>query len=225
MCETAAEGILEALRRSEGAPVVACGSLYMMGEIRDAFPKAKKKFLRKKVIAARNALTPEQHAAADQAIAERIAESELYKNARTILSFAAMPGEVDLSPLHAMAARDGKRILFPRVISKTEMAAYDPAEDGWTTGAFGIREPDPERSRLAEPEELDLVLCPCSGFDESGKRLGMGGGYYDRYLPRCTAARIAAVAYEVQKLPALDTEPWDRPMECVFTEAARYPLA
>ncbi len=216
-CGTAGEGILAALNEADGAPVVACGSLYMMGEIRAAFPKAKKKFLRKKVIAARKALTPGEHAAADEAIVRRIAESELYQNARTILIYAAMPGEVDLSPLREIARRDGKRLAFPRVVSKTEMIALEPREDAWTVGSFDIREPDPERAAVVPPEELDLVLCPCSGFDENANRLGMGGGYYDRYLLRCVNARVAAVAYEVQKLPALDTEPWDRPMERIFT--------
>ncbi len=36
-CDTAAEGVLRALEESGGeTPVVACGSLYLMGEIREA---------------------------------------------------------------------------------------------------------------------------------------------------------------------------------------------
>lgn len=224
-CGSAADGIVTALRQADGAPVVACGSLYMMGDIRAAFPQAKKQFLRKKVIAARRSLTPEEHAAADRAIVERICQSELYQNARIILSYSGVEGEVNLGSLLDRARLDGKRVAYPRVISRTEMIALFPAgEEDWTTGSFGIREPDPAKCEAVAPEDLDLILCPCSGFDEDGKRLGMGGGYYDRYLPRCKNARVIAVAYEVQKLPELETEPWDLPMEHVFTEAAQYPV-
>ncbi len=47
----------------------------------------------------------------------------------------------------------------------------------------------------------------------------MGGGYYDRFLPRCERAVIAAVAYELQRVDELETEPWDVAMDLVFTEA------
>ena len=79
-----------------------------------------------------------------------------------------------------------------------EQKAYVPG--AWKTGAFGILEPDPARSELVPPEEIDLVLCPCAGFDGDGNRVGMGAGYYDRYLPRCSNAAIYAVAFEAQRL-------------------------
>ena len=72
------------------------------------------------------------------------------------------------------------------------------------------------------PEEIDLVICPCTVFDEAGGRMGMGAGFYDRYLPRCVNARIAAVAFEAQKADCVPMEAWDRPMDLVFTEKAVY---
>ena len=72
------------------------------------------------------------------------------------------------------------------------------------------------------PEEIDLVVCPCSGFDEDRNRLGMGGGFYDRYLPKCEKAAKIAVAFEAQKIPEVPMDEWDIPVEAVFTERARY---
>jgi len=46
----------------------------------------------------------------------------------------------------------------------------------------------------------------------------MGGGYYDRFLPRCEKAVVAAVAYELQRVDELEAEPWDVAMDVVFTE-------
>jgi len=52
--------------------------------------------------------------------------------------------------------------------------------------------------------------------------MGMGGGYYDRYLPRCVNAVITAVAFEAQKSDKIAMEPWDEPVQGVFTEERTY---
>ena len=56
-----------------------------------------------------------------------------------------------------------------------------------------------------QPEQLDLVLVPCTAFDAGCYRVGMGKGYYDRYLPYCTRAVKIGIALEVQRVPA---PPW-----------------
>ena len=85
-------------------------------------------------------------------------------------------------------------------------------------GPFGIPEPDPEYSEAVAPEEIDLVLCPCSAFDRGRRRLGMGGGYYDRFLGKCVHADIFAVAFAVQEADEVPTEAFDRKMDKVITE-------
>ena len=50
----------------------------------------------------------------------------------------------------------------------------------------------------------------------------MGAGYYDRYLPKCTKACVAAVAFEEQKAVRIPVAPWDYPMEYIFTEQTTY---
>lgn len=108
---------------------------------------------------------------------------------------------------------------FPYCISGTEMIALEPlGPESWEKGCYGIWAPVPSRSRIIQPDQLELVLCPCTAFDGRGHRLGMGGGYYDRFLPRCERAVIAAVAYELQRVDELETEPWDVAMDLVFTE-------
>ena len=92
----------------------------------------------------------------------------------------------------------------------------------WRAGAFGIHEPDPEQSETVPPEEIDLVLAPCAGFDEAGRRVGMGAGYYDRYLPRCRNAAVFAAAFEAQKLEKVFTEQSDRAMDGAVTEEEVY---
>lgn len=171
---------------------------------------------RKAGIAARNSLSMEEVRSRSQRIAEAIAASELWRNAATILSYRAVGHEVDLSALESYARRDGKRICYPLCTAPGQMIALLPlGEDSWHKGSFGITEPLREKSVEIAPEELDLVLCPCTAYDSENHRMGMGGGYYDRYLPRCSRARIAAVAFSVQECEQLDTEPWDVGMEVI----------
>ena len=54
-------------------------------------------------------------------------------------------------------------------------------------------------------------------------RMGMGAGYYDRFLPKCTRADIVGVAFEAQKAEVLPADPWDRPMDIIYTEKRSYP--
>ena len=208
------EGIRLALQA--GGPVVAFGSLYLAGAIRSAFPKAIKRHQRKAAIAGREGLSPAERAARSEAICAQIRGTEAYRRAKTVLVYSAVGAEVDLSGLLS----DAKRFCFPCCVSKAEMEAMLPG--GWKTGAFGIREPDPARSELIDPAEIDLVLAPCAGFDEDGNRVGMGAGYYDRYLPQCVNAKVIAVAFEAQKLEAVFTGKYDRTMDYIVTEERVY---
>ena len=168
----------------------------------------------------RKAIDPEQRTLWDSRIVHNIVDNSTYQNAQILMSYCAMGGEVDLQSLHQLAHQQGKRVAFPYCTSGTEMIALEPlGPESWEKGCYGIWAPVPSRSRIIQPDQLELVLCPCTAFDGLGHRLGMGGGYYDRFLPRCERAIIAAVAYELQRVDELETEPWDVAMDFVFTEA------
>lgn len=135
-----------------------------------------------------------------------------------------MRGEADLRELNELAARQGKRMIYPYCISATEMIALSPrGPESWSVGHSGILEPIPEKSDVVSPTDIDLVLCPCTAFDSAGNRMGMGAGYYDCYLEKCVGIVAAAVAFECQKLSRVSVAPWDKPIQKIFTEAATYP--
>lgn len=183
-----------------------------------------RKELRSKIRAelkqARNRLSPAEREERSARAVERLTRSEAFQKAKTVMIYDHVGGELSLDSLLTHPASAGKRFCYPLCTSRTEMIAMIPG--AWQIGAYGIREPVRERSEELQPQEIDLVVCPGTGFDPACNRMGMGGGYYDRYLPRCKNARIVMVAFEVQKVPSLPVDPWDRPVEMVFTEEAVY---
>ena len=84
---------------------------------------------------------------------------------------------------------------------------------------FGIAEP-PASNPHIQPEDIDAVLAPLVAFDDQGHRLGMGGGYYDRFLPRLNAGTpLIGVAFACQQYEQpLPREAWDVPLHAVVTE-------
>lgn len=179
--------------------------------------------LRKAGRAAREALTPEENAEKSQVIIEKILASPEYAEAKNILVYSAMKGEVSLEGLKEPAGADGKVLAYPLVLSANEMTALVPVtEDDWTEGFHGIMEPRRETCTEIKPEDFDLVICPCTVFDENLGRMGMGAGYYDRFLTRCVNAKITAAAFECQKAESVMPEEWDIPMQKIFTEDKVY---
>ncbi|MBH24419.1 MAG: 5-formyltetrahydrofolate cyclo-ligase [Myxococcales bacterium] len=94
-------------------------------------------------------------------------------------------------------------------------AARDAIARTMIAGAYGILEPS--GAEIA-PEQLDLIVLPGLGFDRQGRRLGYGGGFYDRFLAR-VGARVftVGVGFDSQLLERLPTDPHDQPVHTVVT--------
>lgn len=73
---------------------------------------------------------------------------------------------------------------------------------------------------------IGLMLLPLTAFDLQGRRLGMGGGYYDRYIPAlrpdCT---LTGLAWDFQLANEVPSEPWDRRLDEVITPAREFVFA
>ncbi|MCR4712324.1 MAG: 5-formyltetrahydrofolate cyclo-ligase [Clostridia bacterium] len=210
----------------DGGAVIAFGSLYLAGAVRTEFRASYRRFMRSCLIKAREAQTEEERETRSQAISRLISAMPEYERAQTVMIYKWTRGEVRLDLLEEInrEAALPKRFLYPLCLDEGEMIAIEPGsgEDAWKDGAFGIREPLAEKGHIVPPEEIDLVICPMSGFDERGNRIGMGGGFYDRYLPKCARADVVAVAYEVQKVTEIPTEDHDVAMPAVVTEEKVY---
>jgi 5-formyltetrahydrofolate cyclo-ligase len=134
---------------------------------------------------------------------------------RTVASYAAMPGEVDLLPL--LAAFPERRWVLPRVVGD-DLVWHEvrAPERDLAPAAFGIREPLADLP-LVTAGEVDLWLCPGLAFDGRGGRLGKGRGYYDRALAaaRPDAPRVG-VCHPQQRVADVLAQPHDVPMTVVI---------
>ena len=172
--------------------------------------------------AARKALPDDVRAAANAALCRRVLQLDALRTARTVLLYAAFGSEADLAAFAADAARQGKVLAYPVCGEGYSLTAAVPAADGWEVGQYGIRTPILARSAVLPPEQLDLVLVPCTAFDADCRRVGMGKGYYDRYLPRCTRAAKVGIAFEAQRVEHAAVDAQDQRLDAFVTERGIY---
>lgn len=131
----------------------------------------------------------------------------VYQKAACLAAYVPMAHEADIYPLMKQALAEGKRLLLPR-ITNGEMRFYQVTElETLRPGAFGIPEPG-ENARAASLDEAALILTPLEAVDPMGRRLGKGGGFYDRALReiRGLAMGVALNYQVVDRVPASD---WD----------------
>jgi 5-formyltetrahydrofolate cyclo-ligase len=180
--------------------------------------------MRNQCRAARVALGVKGRSAASLAICRRIRNTPHYLRARHLALYWPLGAEPDLRELLGAALRDGKRCYLPvmrpgRRLWFVRYRAGDPLQ----TNTYGISEPRYRARDTLAPAFLDLVCVPLAGFDRSGTRLGLGGGYYDRsfaFKLRGIGGKplLLGVAFACQELPAIAREAWDVPLHAVVTE-------
>ena len=127
-----------------------------------------------------------------------------------------------LAAFAAEAAAQGKTLAYPVCGEAYSLTAAVPGPDGWEMGQYGIRTPILSRSEILLPEALDLVLVPCTAFDADCFRVGMGKGYYDRYLPRCKNAVKIGIAFEAQRVEHAAVDEHDQRLDAYVTERGIY---
>ena len=172
---------------------------------------------RREVLRHRGRLHPDWIGRASARIREQVLARPEWAAAASVALYLSLPGEVQTAELVAAAHAAGKRVCVPAWRADEDGYAFAWLRPGaaMRRGRMGIAEPvAPE---WAAPGEIGLVLVPLVAFDRHGRRLGHGGGHFDRLLARCAAPRVG-LAFEVQRLTAVPVEPHDVPLDLVVTE-------
>ncbi|MFZ1866265.1 MAG: 5-formyltetrahydrofolate cyclo-ligase [Polyangiales bacterium] len=176
-----------------------------------------KRALRNQMRAVRAALPESACDARSAAITNRLLGLEELARAQTVLCFASIGNEVRTGTFISAMWDAGKRVVLPRVVEdELELCLVDGAT-ALVEGAFSVPEPD-RNAPLLPAEEVDFALVPALAVDPRGFRIGYGGGYYDRLLPRLSRACSCAVAYDFQVISEVPELPFDAAVALVVTD-------
>ncbi|ROO29194.1 5-formyltetrahydrofolate cyclo-ligase [Salinisphaera orenii MK-B5] len=180
--------------------------------------------LRKRALAARRALSDRERDDFSVRAARRAARLPALRRARRIGFFWPMAGEIDPRPLIARLG-PGCTAFLPRVEGRAlSFVAVKSAAFRFRTSSFGLVEPigGPVRPVNA----LDAIITPLAAFDGHARRIGMGGGFYDRTLALPEGLGgfrrpyLVGLAFEAQRVPHIETRPWDIDLDVLVTESA-----
>ncbi len=179
--------------------------------------------------ARRRALEPVEHQRRSDTLCRRLLSEPLFLRADRFAAYLSNDAEPDLAPLFHRASLMGKRAYLPSLHGKSLWFLPFDSNSPMVQNRFGIAEPGCHPDKRVKPYALDLVLVPLVAFDQSGSRLGMGGGFYDHsfgYLNRRTRwrrPRLIGVAFELQRADKIPSRPWDVRLDGVVTEKGFYP--
>jgi 5-formyltetrahydrofolate cyclo-ligase len=180
-----------------------------------------KRSVRERILRARDAMPAHLRMAGSAAIAATLSGRSDFIAARVVLLTLPFGSEWDTRLLLSKALAQGKTVAVPRVNQERRMleihAVCDAASE-IAPGYRGIPEPRADCPPVAVAT-IDWVLVPGVAFDAEGRRVGYGGGYYDRLLPLLErgAARVAG-AFELQVVEHVPAAPHDTTVDAIVTE-------
>ena len=180
--------------------------------------------LRLEKIRWRSSMSAEEAQHKSEQIAVNIKTISQYSSARTILFYvSAKANEVDTHNLICAAFAKDVRVLVPVTdFDRNELIIAEiKSMDELVPVRFGLLEPSPDMLRPAEAADADIVIVPGVAFDRECRRIGFGGGYYDRLLADADITSIA-LCYEGQLVDRVPTDSNDMSVDMLVTEDGIY---
>ncbi len=166
---------------------------------------------------------------AQHKIAESLSAHRLIHSNQHIACFLSFDGEIATDSVLATIEKMGGWCYLPKLRpyrpNKLWFLPYH-ANAAMRVNRYGIPEVDLSVNHAIRVSQLDVVFLPLVAFDTNGNRLGMGGGFYDAtfaHLKNQTKRpRFIGLAYQLQMVNDLPSDPWDLPLDGVCTEENFY---
>ena len=171
-----------------------------------------KTVLRARVLAARAALSDDARAALSAAVTANVLALPEVASASVVAAYVGVGTELPTLPLLSALRAVGAVVLLP-VLLPDDGLAWGRYEGSLVPGRMGLREP---ADRDADLSAADVVVVPGVAFDAAGRRLGRGGGSYDRALAAVTVP-VVGIALDDEVVDEVPVEPHDRRVDVVVT--------
>ena len=177
-----------------------------------------KKQVRQELLRIRKSFSPQDVEAKSSAVCHYILNSAFYRQAHCIMAFLACGQEISVDRVLQDALNSNKIIAVPYVFSKTEFKAvrFESFRD-LELDRYGIRSVKPPLQEL-KPGSFDLLLVPGVGFSWQGHRIGMGAGYYDRFLALTSGFKLGITCTDLLTGPTLPVDRFDQGVDALVTE-------
>lgn len=179
-----------------------------------------KKEIRKKVLEARYNLDDFDVLEKSILITEKVIEMDLLEENMNVMLYMDFRNEVMTEFLIEYVKTIKANLILPKVDFKTHTMTLHRVNsiDSLTVSKYGILEPTDQPEVTID--ELDIILAPGVAFDHSCYRLGYGGGFYDQLLAKKRKeVPVIALAFNLQVIEKVPTEPHDIQLDMVITES------
>ena len=174
-----------------------------------------KKQMRKEMLLHRKNMSDTEVAKKSAQIIEQIMKDADFAKATTIMAYMPVNQEVDVRPLIEYALSKGKRVVLPVTKGLEMYPVRLKSMNELIPGEYGI--PIPSSNERIPVNEIEYIIVPGVAYDETGGRIGYGGGYYDRFLP-WTSAITCGVCYEFQIVARIESDETDVKVHKVVSE-------
>lgn len=181
--------------------------------------------LRQHLRSLRQALDPATIQRESKKVVSKLLSHAPFMQAQRIGLYVPFDNELDID--HLKQISPDKDYYWP-TITADKTLRFLSTRYPLVPSAFSVQVPDGPIDASLAVFDLDYLILPVVGFNRAGARLGFGKGHYDRTLgqkiPKQPCPLLVGVAYDFQQVPTLQADPWDIPLDIIFTPSTYYDL-
>jgi 5-formyltetrahydrofolate cyclo-ligase len=183
--------------------------------------------LRKEIRERRNALSIATQDTAAIRLADKLSRHPKIQQAKRIAIYLTNDGELATSNFIEWCWQQNKEVYLPVVhpfsTGHLLFLRYQ-VDTPLMSNCYGILEPKLNVMTVCPLGELDIICTPLVAFDDSGARLGMGGGFYDRSLAKWQETKLYPIglAHDCQQVDKVPSEHWDVPLPEIVTPSKSF---